>query len=457
MTVIAVGLEKPIVLFAAVFFSNRIVYELILFLGFRMPGTVASQTALRLSAGLTGIFILALVARQLFESRAVSLRSSETLLASYFVVWNLFALLQGAYLRNAPAYLIGDFYNTIQVFLIYLAVVLYARGRPRVLVKLWTVYAAVALIAELRYLVLYLGMLAQGDYHRVGGGNYLLGLVSLALLLNMSDRLKRHQRVILYAAFVVSSLVVLLALYRAKWAFLALGCFAIVVLTPHTVSAMRRVAALSATAGTACIFLLPVSGSFLPVLQRRVMTETVSYYQAGTVDPSTYVKFYEISRVLEGVTRSPLRLATGYGNGAEYTVSVGAAKTTLEKWSARGSVHTIHNTYFAVLFRYGLIGLLLLLGIFVKYTWTAWKAQRDYCRLRRRGRLRRRPEAAAAGAAALIGAVYLGMAFLAFNQDYYLGVFMGYAEWGLIFAGVAIASEYFRSLKQEAQAPSNSI
>jgi O-antigen ligase len=179
------------------------------------------------------------------------------------------------------------------------------------------------------------------------------------------------------------------------------------------------------------------------------MSETVSYYHAGTVDPSTYAKLYEIARVTEEVLKSPVRLAIGYGNGAELAVSGAAAKTTLERWGARGSFHAIHNTYFAVLFRHGLIGLALLLAVLLGFVLRSGKAYRLYRRERRSRKLLSDPYAPAVGALVLLSAVFLVLAFIGFTQDFYLGVFMGQVEWGLVFATAPLAFEHFRSLGHE--------
>jgi hypothetical protein len=39
---------------------------------------------------------------------------------------------------------------------------------------------------------------------------------------------------------------------------------------------------------------------------------------------------------------------------------------------------------------------------------------------------------------------YLALAFLGFTQDYYLGVYMGLAEWGMVFASVVVGAEVVR-------------
>ena len=105
----------------------------------------------------------------------------------------------------------------------------------------------------------------------------------------------------------------------------------------------------------------------------------------------------------------------------------------MERWGKRGHIHNIHNTYFAILFRHGIIGLALFLSFIILFL---FKAKRiiKYLHFFSENKF-----LYSVGAFCF---TYLLISLVAFSQDYYLGVYLGLQEWGLLFASIFLINKF---------------
>ena len=126
-------------------------------------------------------------------------------------------------------------------------------------------------------------------------------------------------------------------------------------------------------------------------------------------------------------------MIVGFGNGAEFDIGTGSLGYILKKWGKRGKIHNVHNTYIAILFRQGLIGLILFLSLIFWFIFKSRKIIKQLHLLTNINTLY---------SVGVFCFTYLVISIIALTQDYYLGVYLGLQEWGLIFASIFLISKW---------------
>lgn len=433
------GFCNPYFLVLGSLVASRLIYEATLVLGISLPGAIATQSALRLSALFSGGFTITLFIVVLLRGR-FKLTGTDIWVFTFFLFYNFVALLVGVLHGNSTVYLLGDFYNTLQVGLIFYALVRLSERNPRLIVRIWFAYCIIAILVEARYLLEYVELIIQGNYHRVKGGNYLLGLLSFSLFLSSKSKLSRNIAIVGMAS---ASIVVLLAAYRAKWFFLLFGAALIYLLAKrYRENSIKLLPVILIFVSMLCLIIGPNLREISAMIQKRLMQETIYIYRAENIDSSSYQKIYEARRVIEEFAKQPSMLLIGFGNGAQFDITSEAVIYIRERNRESMKLHNIHVTYFAILFRYGLIGLILFLAIYSSFLRLSWQNLHYFYRVRSP------PQASYYNTQleylSIFCLVYLVLALLGFTQDYYLGVFMGYVEWGMIFSTIYIGNKFLK-------------
>ena len=206
------------------FLTSRVLYELINLLNFKIAGSVGTQTALRISALAGGIILFFLFISMFFKK--LKINNIDVYMLVYFGFWNFTSLVLGIYNGNHLTYIIGDTFNTFQVWLVFYTVYCLVDKKYSLLVDIWIAYIILGSIAELRYLFYYLSNLISGNYIRIGGGNFLLFLISFSLSLSTIG----YKRKVCLSGIIISFMVLVLSAFRAKWVFAVVGLMVIMYL-----------------------------------------------------------------------------------------------------------------------------------------------------------------------------------------------------------------------------------
>ncbi|HIA30677.1 MAG TPA: hypothetical protein EYN82_03540 [Candidatus Marinimicrobia bacterium] len=422
-------ITKPILLVFGMFLTSRVLYELINLLNFKIAGSVGTQTALRISALAGGIILFFLFISMFFKK--LKINNIDVYMLVYFGFWNFTSLVLGIYNGNHLTYIIGDTFNTFQVWLVFYTVYCLVDKKYSLLVDIWIAYIILGSIAELRYLFYYLSNLISGNYIRIGGGNFLLFLISFSLSLSTIG----YRRKVCLSGIIISFMVLVLSAFRAKWVFAVVGLMVIMYL--HNTNFFKSTLKFIKYAVLFCVlfFTLSYITSFELInrLKTRVIEETFSNFNVGAIDVSNSIKIWEIIRVLEKIEKVPSSMIVGFGNGAEFDIGTGSLGYILEKWGKRGKIHNVHNTYIAILFRQGLIGLILFLSLIFWFIFKSRKIIKQLHLLTNINTLY---------SVGVFCFTYLVISIIALTQDYYLGVYLGLQEWGLIFASIFLISKW---------------
>lgn len=294
-----------------------------------------------------------------------------------FVIYSLFGVAVGFLYGNNIVYNIGDFYKILVFSSLYLAAVrmLKVRDVERLLFYLCIVLMLVSIhMLTLRVYAYMIG----GIVPKVGGSS-LLPFSTFLMALSQKGQFcyvgnNKRQRLVIWVLFLVSAaLIVLLSSRRAM-----VGAGAIVL---FCASYIRNVKVRLKIAG-----LVVVSVAFIGVTYGMTRTPSEAFFSAlvrssydsilGTysndteeLEPSSYQRIYQVKEALQLLISYPFAAVFGFGSGAQYfseVAALGGAGHNLY-YEANFYIHDIHNTYVAVLYRYGALGGALFLAFWVSY------------------------------------------------------------------------------------------
>ncbi len=244
----------------------------------------------------------------------------------------------GVFSGTSAAYLVSEFARslvTLMALLLYSVVFQGRDSRAWALKLLWRV--------EITNQTLFLGadvyFFATQGFTRIGGGSLLIFVLGMARLagLDVPFALCRREA---YFGLTLTVATVVLSLTRGLW--LAYLAAALVILIGARDPRRRVTIILIATVVGTVLVPIIQSTSFGPVLTRRVQG-------TGASDYSISYRQAENRAVFQELETHPRVFFIGAGGGAELLVDPFGAP-----------IHQIHNTYLAIWFRSGLIGLMAL-------------------------------------------------------------------------------------------------
>jgi hypothetical protein len=260
---------------------------------------------------------------------------------------------------------------------------------------------------------------------RIAHGQWLNGvgsppLITLAVLLAVLAfaSLTWRRYVVTCAAFLAVTGLILLSLTRGLW------IVAVVMIVAATalgrMRGMVRILLPTAVVATAAVALAVTSttvvGRQLHARLRDVIKEEHASMSLLPVPPATSVDERQIEAndaIADEQTHGPAAFVIGRGSGAEYATALPRIETT----SSDGHRHQIHVTWVSLIFRYGFIGLALVLAIIGVASRLAIRALR-----RSRGEERIAPAALC---------LWLLGTTLALTNSY---GFLGELAWGIVLA-----------------------
>lgn len=408
LVLLSAAFIKPKYLIILPILSYKIVYEVIIFFNLTIQNSVASQTALRISALCAGVCCLIVIFYFLINK--ISLYNRY--LFPFFIFINLFGLFNGFYRNNDLVYNIGDFFNLFQIYIFtLLLLLLFEKGFKYNLIYSFLLFS---FVADLFYFFQYANMLIDGPFLRIMGGNVFLALLSFYLIYTKEKRFNSIYSI----SFIISFLTILMAGYRGKWLLFVLGIILIIVMSQKKLSftnILRKVAS-SAMLVFFIFTILYQIPTFKEYFNKRVIEETIMAYKYDGDTESESQKSYEVFKILQYFNNNPSSLLLGFGSGAEIEIDKNVGKYILKKWDSRGTLHYIHNTYFSILFRYGIIGLLFFLYFIFKLCRIGFDKNKSKDKIDK------------------FALVYLLICIIGFTQDFMIGVYLGILEWPFIFA-----------------------
>lgn len=291
------------------------------------------------------------------------------------VLLDCIALLIGLMFSNNPNYLISDFFKFLVIPLVWFLIrfVIKSPSVKGVIISFYTVVVFMLIANLLDLFYWFIEVNSTGILTRATKP-YLLPLCVLPLILINKTEVSFFKRFLTYIFFSFMLLLTIVSGQRATW--LASGLIFTALLIKYKMKFIK-------------VFLVSLSILLLlfAVIRPGVFMETLSaliksrlfMILAGSnisgkhvaVDASTYGRIYEVKVVWNTfIKRNNIFLFLfGFGNGAQYyapLIHIFVPKLLYPDCI----VHNIHIGYFAILFRYGIVGLLaftMSAVFFIKY------------------------------------------------------------------------------------------
>lgn len=310
-----------------------------------------------------GMFILPIAAWLLLRLVArgkTSRPDGLTMVLGGMIIWGGVTMLVGIARGNSIGYVLGDTYKLLLIPITYwVCVEMVSRSRQRQF--LWKFLIGSGLIVSIIGMLIQFYKFAVGWPYRLGKDVDLFALSAFVLLYSSSSQKGPKRLSLLAVAFLVIGAIV--SLERRDWVFVVLvWLFATAIKKGWPRVRLIWLILIS------CVLLL-LSFLFLKLALPGVLEGTVMRLEqrlAFTLegdepDSSVGRRLDEIEYVAkEFKDASPIYLIIGLGQGTEFYDPV-SGKTG----SRANLVHNVHNTYVSVIFRTGIIGLLLVGGFIV--------------------------------------------------------------------------------------------
>lgn len=332
-----------------------------LFIGARTEWSRFNQGILVRVQGIgAGMFILpffALLLLRLVGRGKMSRPDGLTLVLGGMVIWGGATMLLGIVRGNNIGYILGDTYKFMLIPITYW-VCLETVSQPRQRRFLWKFLIASGLVISIIGMMIQFYKFAIGWPYRLGKGVDLLALVIFVLLYSSSSRKLTNRLSLLAVTLLVLGAVV--SLQRRDW----LSVMLVLILGMLINKGWPRVRLIWLTLTMSVLLLvgfLFLGLAFPGVLEGTMMRlgQRLAFTLEGNgPDQNVMRRFDEAKYVMrEFQDASPLYVVTGLGQGAEFYDPVSG------KVGSRAElVHNVHNTYVSVIFRTGVIGLLLVGG-----------------------------------------------------------------------------------------------
>jgi hypothetical protein len=263
---------------------------------------------------------------------------------------------------NKPVFIVGDTYKLLVVSAAYCVVRVTCRHRHEA-EKLFVGIAVLALAVGVLQAVKILSRLAEGAQLNGVGAPPLIGLAG-ALAATALWQTSWRRRWATATALAAMLLLTFLSMTRGLWVVMAVMVLAAVLAAPHAM--VRRAGPPFLLTALLMATLVAVPTPVSAQLQNRLSEVTRQGPAVATLMPpadlvsSLDERRWEIQDSLVELSRHGMVAAVfGRGSGAEYPTAL----DRIEDTSDEGHRHQIHVTWVSVLYRHGILGLLVLVGV----------------------------------------------------------------------------------------------
>lgn len=331
---------------------------------------LALEQAAVVEAGILLVCFCLLIARELSSSRpATSRRALGPLLHFSLWVFNLcfLATAIGLAVSNPEGYILGDFFRFLWpagvMIAAYWTIVQepnHSQAAPRMLYGAMLV-ALACLLFDLGHYFIY-----QGLQDRFWSDSVQMCPWILVIAAYLKMKKPNARRGLVYSIAVVAVVVALVVSQTRT--LLGLGALGLVwTIRTHPSRKLRRQLLAAALIVSACgVMLIPLTarGRALAFSIRTRFSLTLSQLSPNQQYGETYYRWLEARQVVDRLRAHPVEWLFGDGFGSY--IEVEAALTRDGRFVyGWGTMHYIHDAYLEILFRTGLLGLVIELGLFL--------------------------------------------------------------------------------------------
>lgn len=243
----------------------------------------------------------------------------------------------------------------------------------RGLTVLFSLVIILGLVASLRNFLHFQAILSDATYAwQIARGRVMVNemflLVAALITLTTALYARRITWILIYSGlFGTTSVALILTQSRAYWVDLALGVFLLFLL----IDLQRKkrfvvLGALGAFSFVGVLYLLV--GDFLFLLAYGLADRLLSLQSATSSDISLINRFFEMEALWALIKVNPI---IGYGMGVKFTFFDAISHANWVKTFA-------HNGYMMLWFKFGLVGLSLILGLWGRSLWVAFRTAREH-------------------------------------------------------------------------------
>lgn len=312
--------------------------------------------------GVIFLMVYAQVVRISKTNTALSLFPFETSMIAMIGI-NLVAAFNGLLRANDPAYLVFDAGQVLVIPLVFLLTLLTVRKMHQLkLVFYMSLFALFLTVLRDLFFTLLLGAVHSPNINSALLFPFLLSMVR--------DSKTPRRRIVLGSVLLLNTIHLLTTLTRTYWLGAAFALLLYLALTLHegrkikTRVVLRWVRYLFLITLLLLCFLGMLDFLDFPLgkvpLVSMVLHRISMTYRAGVIDRSIQGRLVEAKAAFERALGSPL---IGWGHGATFEnprILIPGAEFT-------PSPHFIHNSYVAIFFRMGVVGLLILLWMALSF------------------------------------------------------------------------------------------
>lgn len=279
----------------------------------------------------------------------------------YFVlIYALVSVFIGLFLGNSFKYIVGDLFRYLIYPITFLSLYgLYSKRKKEFLHDYLYVSFLLAILMVIGKVVLVAsGKLYGAGLNQFYPGNYIM-VVLFGCLFFKTDLL-RTNKLITFLFLTIVVILVVFSLKRTNWIAL-IFCF---VLVSGILPLWKKAIFISVVVLAILFFYKYMNDNYF--IQQVIGRFMYSFNSSGTdeLDSSSMQRIAEIKSALTVINEYPLiTYLFGLGSGAEYQ-KVGMYSDILRNSGSKEHlVHHIHSFYFLMVFRYGVIGMLLYIMI----------------------------------------------------------------------------------------------
>ncbi len=363
------------------------------------------------------------------------IRRHEDIWVLLFLVWGAFITLLGVLLFNAKTLEAITQISGLALLAFYFPIRDLCQAHPRGALRVLQLLLFFGLYVALRNMMAYRDRLAAAE----AIWQIAMGRISLAELLLVGGVIGGmaaglyHQPGRSRSLFFLASLLCLLALIltqsRGYWVTCAIG-LTLLFLLINGARRLRMVGLLAGAGATGLLVIVGVLGPQVLLIASSIAGRMLSIGTAVSQDASLISRFYEAQAVLERVTVNPI---LGYGMASPFTHF-----DILGDMTATSTF--IHNGFVDALFKFGVLGLGLILAFWITLAARAFLLHRH---------ARSWPDRAlgAAGFALLVGWVFVA------NTSSPFSMADGYIFFGVVGGGVSGAAARIREMHRPTPVP----
>lgn len=305
-----------------------------------------------------------LVLKKTMSNTSIVRLSSTDRLMTLFFLFSLLSGFIGLLHSNKFTYLIGDVLRYSLLPLSYFI----ARNfiNKQNITRLFYFILALEIIDSLikLFIDMYLikiGILFQPGFSRGLAASFLPLIVAL-LKINDNHNLKPTHRVFWFVVFFINSITIVISMYRAYWLVMLLSIALVLFLNRKPFNFIKQIIKISVVSLIIFLILMPIYNDLPDVIIKKISDRLESSTDSRT-DWSLSYRKEEIKHVLMHFEKEGTLLdyIVGFGAGAEYYLGL----ANRVEGSDSSYSHFVHNTYFSIFLRAGLIGNLLFVGILI--------------------------------------------------------------------------------------------